>query len=249
MSSTQRPILVTGAGRGIGREIARSLSAAGHPVAVAAMHSESAQSTADEIEATGGVAFATALDVRDSISIANAVAAATTALGSLGGVVNNAGTFRQAPLADQDDELIDEILAIDLAGPIRVARAVVPELRKYGSGRIVNISSDGGRAGMVNGASYAAAKGGVIALTWSLARELARDRISVNTVSPGTVDSDMYRSTWAGTKLEERVLASIPMRRIAQPSEVAAAVTFFCSEQAAYITGQTISVNGGAVLG
>lgn len=247
MSEQSRPILVTGAGSGIGREIAQVLAAAGHAVGVTDLSGETAAETANEITARGGRAVSIGMDVTDTESIRNAVEAVTVQLGGLGGLVNNAGYSYQAPLLDHDDALIERTLAINIAGPIKVSRAVLSELRAYGSGRVVNIASDSARSGLSNAAAYTASKGGVLALSRSLARELARDCITVNTVSPGVVETPMYQQAMEGTEAARKIIASIPLRRLAQPADVASAVAYFCSEAAAYVTGQTISVNGGLV--
>jgi 2-hydroxycyclohexanecarboxyl-CoA dehydrogenase len=154
------------------------------------------------------------------------------------------------PLGDTDDAFLRTIVAINLEGPLRVCREALPHLRAHGSGRIVNIASDGARSGMSNTSAYSAAKGGVLALTRCLTLELARDGVTVNCVSPGPTDTPLLTATVdadAGASIVERLSRSVPLRRLATPTDVAGAVRYFCSDAAAYVTGQTLSVSGGLV--
>jgi 2-hydroxycyclohexanecarboxyl-CoA dehydrogenase len=243
-----RPLLVTGAGGGIGAAIVAQLSAAGHPVLATDRDAEAAARVAEPLAGAGVVAAA--MDITDACSVRDAVAVAVERFGSLGGVVNNAGWMEPRPLADTDDDFLRTIVAINLEGPLRVCREALPHLRSHGSGRIVNIASDGARSGMSNTSAYSAAKGGVLALTRCLALELARDQITVNCVSPGPTDTPMLTATVDsedGAAIVERLARSVPLRRLATPDDVAAAVRWFCGEDAGYVTGQTVSVSGGLV--
>jgi 2-hydroxycyclohexanecarboxyl-CoA dehydrogenase len=244
-----RPVLVTGAASGIGRCTAELLAGRGHPVAVTDRDADGAGKVTASIRDAGGTAHAFPLDVTDVATIRPAVAGAVARLGGLGGLVNNAGWTLNVPLADHDDALVDSLLAINLTGTIKVTREVVPALREWGDGRIVNVASDSARTGMSNGAAYTAAKGGVLALTRSLARELARDEITVNTVSPGIVDTPLLADSMRQAPgMLDRLRRGIPMRRLGSPADVASAIAYFCGPGAGYVTGQTLSVSGGMVI-
>ncbi|GLZ06183.1 2-hydroxycyclohexane-1-carbonyl-CoA dehydrogenase [Actinomadura sp. NBRC 104412] len=244
-----RPILVTGAASGIGRCAAEVLAARGHPVAVTDRDGDGAEKAAAAIRDAGGAAHAFLLDVTDAATIRAAVAEAAARLGGLGGLVNNAGWTLNVPLEDHDDDLVDTLLAINLSGTIKVTREVVPVLREWGDGRIVNVASDSARTGMSNGAAYTAAKGGVLALTRSLARELARDEITVNAVSPGIVDTPLLADSMRQAPgMLDKLRRGIPMRRLGTPADVASAIAYFCGPGAGYVTGQTLSVSGGMVI-
>jgi 2-hydroxycyclohexanecarboxyl-CoA dehydrogenase len=241
-----RPVLVTGAGSGIGRATALMLAERGHPVGVTDVDEQRARAVADELGASP--VLHARLDVTDSRSVEDALALAERELGGLGGVVNSAGWTEHRPLCEQDDDYVARTLEINLAGALRVVREAVPRLRDWGSGRIVNIASDAGRTGMARAAAYSAAKGGILALTRSLAIELARDRITVNAVSPGMVDTPMLRSSLEeGTRAYEQLLRRVPLGRVGTPDDVAACACFLVSEAAGYVTGQTLSCNGGLV--
>jgi len=241
-----RPILVTGAGGGIGGAVVEQLTAAGHPVLAADRDLAAARRVADTLPPGRPEALPLELDVTDLDSVRTAIADGARALGGLGGVVNNAGWLRPAPLAETDDALVRETLAINLEGPLRVVRECLPELVRFGSGRVVNVASDGALSGMTHIAGYAAAKGGVIALTRALSLELARHQITVNTVSPGPTQTPLFDATGgADAQAVERFQRSIPLRRIGAPADVAGAIAYFCSDAAAFVSGQILSVSGG----
>lgn len=241
-----RPLLVTGAGGGIGAAVVELLTAAGHPVAVADRDLAAARAVVDALPAGRPPALALDLDVTDLASVRAGVAAAASELDGLGGVVNNAGWLEPRALAETDDALLRETLAINLEGPLRVIREALPELIRFGSGRIVNVASDGALSGMTHIAAYAAAKGGVISLTRALTLELAKHQITVNTVSPGPTQTPLFEATGgADEQAVERFVRSIPLRRIASPEDVATAIAFFCGEAAGFISGQILSVSGG----
>lgn len=244
-----RPILVTGAGGGIGAAVVDQLTAAGHPVALADRDATAAERVAAALPSGRPAVVVAELDVTSTASVRGGIARAVEQLGgALGGVVNNAGWMEPRPLAETDDELLRRTLEINLEGTVRVTREALPELIRFGSGRIVNVASDGALAGMSNIAAYAAAKGGVVALTRALTLELARHQITVNTVSPGPTDTPLLGATADaddGAAVVERIARAIPLRRIAVPDDVAAAIAFFCSDAAGFVSGQTLSVSGG----
>jgi 2-hydroxycyclohexanecarboxyl-CoA dehydrogenase len=247
----RRAAIVTGAGRGIGRAIALALAREG-PVAVADLLSEQARAVAGEITQDGGSAAAVELDVTDPASVAKGVRAATDALGPLQILVNNAGWDELRPFTDTDEAFWERVLDVNFKGALRMTHALLPEMIAAGFGRIVSIGSDAGRVGSSLESVYAGAKGGLIAFTKTIARESARHGVTANTVCPGPTDTPMLAGIAAAGGDAERVIGAmtraVPMRRLARPEEVAAAVVFFASEQASFITGQTLSVSGGLTM-
>jgi len=235
---------VTGAARGIGGSIAARLAAEGAAVVVADVDEEAGRQAAEKIATGGATAVAAALDVRDAEAVAAAMTEASARFGKLDILVNNAGVFRDRRLEEMSDSDWDTVLDIDLRGYFVCCRAALPHLRASGWGRIVNISSRAylGNPGQVN---YSAAKAGVIGLTRALSMELGRDGITVNAVAPGMIDTPLVRSHAKADEVIARAVASTPLRRIGTPEDVAAAVAFLVSDDAAYITGDVIHVTGG----
>jgi len=247
----RRAAIVTGAGRGIGRAIALALAREG-PVAVADLLAEQAWAVAGEITEAGGRAAAVELDVTDPASVAEGVRAATGALGPLQILVNNAGWDELRPFTDTDEAFWERVLDVNFKGALRMTHALLPGMIADGFGRIVSIGSDAGRVGSSLESVYAGAKGGLIAFTKTIARESARHGVTANTVCPGPTDTPMLAGIAAAGGDAERVIGAmtraVPMRRLARPEEVAAAVVFFASEQAGFVTGQTLSVSGGLTM-
>jgi 3-oxoacyl-[acyl-carrier protein] reductase len=241
-----RTALVTGGSRGIGREIARRVAAAGAEVIVAARGLEGARAVADEIARAGGRATAVAVDISDDESVRCAVAELQKAYDTIPLLVNNAGIVRDSLLLRMKKQDWDEVIATNLTGVYRLCRALVPPMVRARSGRIVNVTSVVGRAGNPGQANYAAAKAGVEGLTRSLARELASRNITVNCVAPGFIDTDMTRALNEGAR--SRLVEQVPLGRLGTPADVAAAVLFLLGEGASYITGITIDVNGGMYM-
>jgi 2-hydroxycyclohexanecarboxyl-CoA dehydrogenase len=245
-----RSAFVTGAASGIGRAIAVALAGEGARVCVADRNAAGARDTVARIEKEGGVAFAQPLDVTDVAAVEAAVDATAARWGGLHLLVNCAGWDRPMPFVETTPEFWDTILAINLKGPIACMRAALRHMIAQGSGRIVSIASDAGRVGSTGEAVYSAAKGGLIALTKSVAREVARHRINVNCVCPGPSDTPLFQQEFvaASPKLAESLKRVIPWGRLGVPEDVAPAVVFLASDDAGFITGQTLSVSGGLTM-
>jgi 2-hydroxycyclohexanecarboxyl-CoA dehydrogenase len=250
---SNRVALVTGGGQGIGQGISQVLGGRGFRVAVADLNAETAQATARSITEAGGTAIAVTADVTDAASIQAAVKTVTAELGPVEVAVNNAGFDEFMRFLDTTEDFWDRILDVNFKGALRVVQAVVPGMAERGWGRVVSIGSDAGRVGSSLEAVYSGAKGGIIAFTKTLAREVATKGVTVNTVCPGPTDTPALRK-FAGNSGQdgEKVIAgltrAVPMRRLASPADVAAAVAFFASDDTGYITGQTLSVSGGLTM-
>lgn len=234
---------MTGAGSGIGRAVALALADRGDRVAAADIDADGAQRTADEHP---GAITAFTVDVADRASVDALHAAVTDRLGVTTTLVNAAGWDRTAPFLDATADFAEKVVAINYLGPVNLCGAFLPGMVDSGRGRIVNIASDAGRVGSSGESIYAGAKGGVIALTKSLAREMARHTITVNCVCPGPTDTPLFQAQ--DERLKEALVRAIPFRRLARPDEVAAAVLFFASEAASFVTGQVLSVSGGLTM-
>jgi NAD(P)-dependent dehydrogenase (short-subunit alcohol dehydrogenase family) len=234
--------LVTGASRGIGNAIARALLLKGYRVACG-YHANRAG--ADKLARDFPDAYAVAIDVRRRPSIRRAIAVTTKHFGAtIDIVVNNAAIADEKPLADISDADWDRMLETNLRGPFAIAQETLPAMTRKRWGRIVNIVSIGGQWGGMRQVHYAAAKAGLINFTQSLAKLHSRDGITANAVSPGLIATDMT-ATELGSKAGRAKAAQIPVGRIGTPEDVAAAVVFLCSDEAGYITGHTLNVNGG----
>lgn len=243
--------LVSGAGSGIGRAIACRLAASGARVAIVDVDAAGGQETADTIRQQGGSALSLIADIRDFAAVRAAVEQARSQLGAVSILVNNAGWDRIEPFVQNTPELWDKLIAINLKGPIHCTRAVVDDMVAAGSGRIISISSDAARVGSTGEAVYAACKGGIISFSKTMARELARHRITVNVVCPGPTDTrllDEVRAGAEGARIIEAMTRAIPLRRLGQPEDIATAVAFFASAEAGFITGQVLSVSGGLTM-
>lgn len=241
-----RIAFVTGAGRGIGRAIALRLAREGARVAVADLDESTAKSTAGEI---GAAAIGLRADVTDPAMIREAVDETARVLGPIDVLVNNAGWDRAEPFLESHEENWDRVIAINLKGVLYCVKAILPGMVERGRGRIVSISSDAARVGSSGEAVYSAAKAGVIAFSKTLAREMARHHINVNVVCPGPTNTQLlYEVAGGNTKLVEALRRAIPFGRLGEPEEVAAVVAFLVSDDATFVTGQTISVSGGLTM-
>lgn len=248
----ERVTIVTGAAQGIGEGIARTMGARGAAVAVADLNLEGAQRTADAIRADGGTAMPFRVDITDPQSVRDGVERITADLGTVDILVNCAGWDELMPFVDSDEEFWDKVIEINFKGALRLIHATLPGMIDRGWGRIVNIASDAGRVGSSLESVYSGAKGGIIAFTKTIARETARKGITANCVCPGPTDTPSLRRVAASSGDADSVLEAmtkvVPMRRAAQPAEIAAAVAFFASEEAGFVTGQTLSVSGGLTM-
>jgi len=237
--------LVTGASRGIGRAIARALAGQGATV-VAAARGEHAAETVSEIAAAGGRAEAVAMDVTDGAAVEAAVAGTVARYGRLDILVNNAGITRDQLVLRMKRDDWDAVIATNLSAAYTCVQAVLKPMIKQRAGRIINITSVVGQSGNAGQVNYAASKAGLIGLTKSLALEVASRNITVNAVAPGLIDTEMTRAISAGA--HEDWAARIPLKRLGTPDDVASAVVFLASDEAAYITGHVLAVNGGMYM-
>jgi len=237
--------IVTGASRGIGRAIAVLLAARGAMV-IAAARGENASETVGAITAAGGHAELATVDVTDPASVEALVSGALSTHGRIDILVNNAGITRDQLLMRLKREDWDAVIATNLTSAFTCAQAVVKPMVKQRMGRIISVSSVVGQTGNAGQANYAASKAGLIGFSKSLAREVASRNITVNVVAPGMVDTDMTRAL--ADKLQGNWAAQIPAGRIGTPEEIAAAVCFLASDEASYITGHVLAVNGGMYM-
>lgn len=242
----QKTAIVTGAGSGIGRQVALGLAREGAKVVLGDLSLERAQAVAKEISAMDGTALPVQVDVADAELVRAMVAVTIEEFGQIDILISNAGWDKVMPFLDTDEDLWDRVIAINFRGHLACAHAVVPHMVEAGSGKVVLLASDAGRVGSSGEAVYSGAKGAVIAFSKALARENARAGINVNCVAPGLTDTPMLTNVSEGNeKLMAAIIRSIPLGRVGTPEEVAKAVLFLASSDADYITGQTLSVNGG----
>lgn len=239
---TGRVALVTGASRGIGRAIAISLASGGATV-IAAARGTNALATVDAITAAGGTAELATLDVTDQPSVEQVTRSALERHGRIDVLVNNAGVTRDQLLLRMKRDDWDAVIAANLTGAFTCTQAVLKAMVKARHGRIINITSVVGETGNAGQANYAASKAGIIGFTKALAQEVASRGITVNAVSPGMIETDMTRAIAEGA--HEEWAKKIPVQRLGTPEEVAHAVRFLASDEAAYITGHVLAINGG----
>jgi 2-hydroxycyclohexanecarboxyl-CoA dehydrogenase len=250
--SMNRVALVTGGGSGIGREICKGLAADQRQVAVADLNREGAAETVAQIEQAGGTAIVVEMDIADSDSVTTGLLQTIDELGPIEILVNCAGWDDLMPFLDTDEPFWDRVIEINYKGALRTTHGCLPAMIDAGWGRIVNIGSDAGRVGSSLEAVYSGAKGAIIAFTKTIAREMARKGITANTVCPGPTATPLLDGIVAASDDGDKVIGAmaraVPMKRVGQPQEVASAVVYFCSEDAGFISGQTLSVSGGLTM-
>ena len=245
-------VVITGGGGGIGGATCRRFGNEGARVAVFDLNLEAAEKVASAIRAEGGTAEAFKCDITDRASVNAAVAAAEANLGPIDVLINNAGWDVFKPFTKTEPAQWDKLIAINLTGALHMHHAVLPGMAARKKGRIVNISSDAARVGSSGEAVYAACKGGLVAFSKTIAREHARHGITVNVVCPGPTDTALFADYKEGAgnpeKLMEAFTRSIPLGRIGQPDDLPGAILFFASDDAAFVTGQVLSVSGGLTM-
>lgn len=247
-----KTVVVTGGGGGIGGATCRRFGKEGARVAVFDLNLAAAEVVAAAVRAEGGTAEAFHCDITDRVSVDAAVAATESKLGAIDVLVNNAGWDVFKPFTKTGPAQWDKLIAINLTGALHMHHAVLPGMVARKKGRIVNIASDAARVGSSGEAVYAACKGGLVSFSKTIAREHARHGINVNVVCPGPTDTALFAEYKEGAgnpeKLMEAFTRSIPLGRIGQPDDLPGAVLFFASDDAAYVTGQVLSVSGGLTM-
>jgi len=248
----EKTVVITGGGGGIGGATSRRFARQGARVAVFDLNPEAAEKVAAQIRADGGQAEAFRCDITDRASVDAAVAATLERFGAIDVLVNNAGWDVFKPFTKTEPAQWDKLIAINLTGALHMHHAVLPGMAARKAGRIVNIASDAARVGSSGEAVYAACKGGLVAFSKTIAREHARHGITVNVVCPGPTDTALFADYKEGAgnpeKLMEAFTRSIPLGRIGQPDDLPGAILFFASDDAAYVTGQVLSVSGGLTM-
>lgn len=244
--------IITGGAGGIGRATCLRFAEEGTKVAIFDRDAAGAESVRAEIAATGGTAAAYAVDITNYAAVTAAVKAVESDLGPIGILINNAGWDVFRPFVKTDPELWQKIIAINLVGALNLHHAVLPLMSERRAGKVVNIASDAARVGSTGEAVYAACKGGLVSFSKTMARELASKGINVNVVCPGPTDTNLFKDYLEGAgnpeKLVEAFKRSVPLGRLGQPGDLPGAIAFFASDEAAYITGQVLSVSGGLTM-
>lgn len=242
-------VVVTGGGGGIGSAICRRFAEEGASVAVFDINKEAGEKVLETIRSKGANHGAYSVDLTSQQSVNEAVASAERELGAIDVLVNNAGWDKAGNFLDTDKKLWDQIVAVNLYGALYMHHAVLKGMSERGSGRVVNVASDAARVGSTGEAVYAFCKGGLIAFSKTMARELARKQINVNVVCPGPTDTPLLRDVFGegerADKMWTALARAIPFGRLGQPGDLPGAVAFFASDDAAFITGQVVSVSGG----
>lgn len=238
--------VVTGAGSGIGRAIALRLAEDQANISVWDLNADAAEETARMIRDAGGSALAIGADCSNKEQISAAAAKTRAEFGPITILVNNAGIAPFTPFMEIPEELFDDVIRINLKGPFLVTREIMPDMTAAQWGRIINITSSSTQTGSVNHTHYVSSKGGLLGFSKALALEYAASGITVNMVPPGFVDTPMLRSSPIDV---DAYAATLPMKRVGRPEDIAAACAYLASEEASYVTGQTISTNGGRYMG
>ena len=246
MKFSDRVAVVTGSASGIGKATAEALAGEGATVCIGDIAADKGEAVAAELRAKGRQAEYFSLDLTDRDSIAKFAAAVLKRFGRVDILVNGAGWGKTVPFVDSDDAFWEKVINLNFVGPMRLTKALLPQMfeRKYG--RVVSVSSDAGRVGSLGETVYSGAKAGLIGFTKGLAREGARYNVTVNVVCPGPTDTPLLAAV--PEKYRDAFIKAIPMRRFGQPAEVAEAIVFFAGGNAGYITGQVLSVSGGLTM-
>jgi 2-hydroxycyclohexanecarboxyl-CoA dehydrogenase len=248
----RRVALVSGGAGGIGAAVCAALAAQGRAVAVADLDGERAEAVAAQLRDGGHEAVGLALDVTDSAGVSTAVDAARERLGQVGVLVNNAGWDELRPFLDTDEGFWRRVIEVNFTGALRLTHAVLPGMIDAGWGRVLCVSSDAARVGSSLESVYAGAKGALLSFTKSIARELATKGVTANAVCPGPTATPLLagivESAPDAAKVIGAMTRAVPMKRLGRPEDVAAAIAFLASEQASYVTGQTLSVSGGLTM-
>lgn len=239
--------IVTGAGSGIGKAIAKMYAKEGAKVVCAGHHVESCEQVASEIEAEGGTAVAVQADVSSAADNERMVGEAVEQYKQLDILVNNAGVVEMHPLEEMTEEQWNKVLSVDLTGTFLGMKYVIPEMEKAGKGKVINITSIAGIVGFPQIAAYCAAKGGVVTLTKEAALEYASKRINVNAIAPGVIKTKMTDAMLDDPKAAEQLKAAIPYPRFGEPDDIAYAATYLASDESDFVNGETLVVDGGQV--
>jgi 2-hydroxycyclohexanecarboxyl-CoA dehydrogenase len=243
-----RRTLITGAASGIGRATVQRLASEGAVVGILDIDGEGADQTARALRSAGAEALSFQVDIVDSSAVAAAIVSFEAEAGPVEALINNAGWDIAGNFAESDPATWRKVIDINLYGPLNLTRAVLPGMIERESGRIVSLASDAGRVGSSGEAVYAACKGGMISFSKSVAREVARHGITLNVVSPGPSDTPLFARFDESGKLAGALERAIPMRRLGQPEDYPGIIAFLISDDASFITGQTVSVSGGLTM-
>ncbi len=247
-----RVVIVTGGAGGIGSAACRRFAEEGAKVAVFDLNADGAERIAASLRDAGAEALACAVDISDHAQVVTALEAAERTLGAVDVLVNNAGYDEFRPFLATDPAFWQKIIAINLIGALNMLHAVLPGMAERGRGRIINVASDAARVGSSGESVYSACKGGLVSLSKTLAREHARQGITVNAVCPGPTETALLAGFMAGAgnpdKLAEAFRRAVPMGRLGRPDDLPGAIAFLASDDAAYITGQVLSVSGGLTM-
>jgi 2-hydroxycyclohexanecarboxyl-CoA dehydrogenase len=246
MNMDGKTVVVTGGASGIGRATVLGLCDAGARVFFGDIDETGGAETVTLAEGRGDGAMFVAVDIGDAASVAAFADSVNDLTDVVDVVCNVAGWDRIQPFIENDPEFWDKVVGINLMGPVRITRAFLDGMMERNAGKIVNVASDAGRVGSMGETMYAGAKGGIIAFTKSLAREMARHRINVNCVCPGPTDTPLLAAQ--PERMQEALTRAIPFKRIATPAEIADAILFFASTRSDYVTGQVLSVSGGLTM-
>jgi len=248
MNTSIKTALITGAGQGMGKSVAQKFASMGIQIAINDINNKAAESTTRELKESGIDAIAVPADITKKSDVQSMIQKTTDHFGTIHMLINNAGILYPTKVIDISEDEWDRVIAVNLKGTFLCSQAILPILQQNNWGRIVNFSSTAGKnISTVGGAHYTAAKAGILGFTRHLAKEVAPYNITVNAVCPGLIDTDMVRNT-INQDRQKAYAQSFPIARLGKPEEVADLVAFLCSDQAAYITGASLDINGGDLM-